>query len=208
MLPFDAAMPLAAPCAMPSRAADASPDLGRPDGSGRSVLGALGDDIAARAGASIGRLSLVARRLWRPCAAPGSTRPRRRSRRMRAAARGSMPNRRGRRWGNSAQSRWRSCGSAASMVPGQNVFTRLLRGTRAPRRQAGPCVQPHPRRRHRAGDRRRLRPFVPTASSTSSTTSRRRRAIRSLIAAKLLGIEPPPGIVDGRRRARCSRRWR
>ena len=41
--------------------------------------------------------------------------------------------------------------------PGQNALVQVARGQREADRQAGPGLQPHPCRRHRAGDRRGVR---------------------------------------------------
>ena len=92
------------------------------------------------------------------------------------------------RGGSTPGARWAHARGAAGRDPAarrhlrsgtERAWSDCLRGRGAAHRQAGPGVQPHPRRRHRAGDRRRLRPPAPTASSMSPTTSRPRRAIRS-----------------------------
>ena len=65
------------------------------------------------------------------------------------------------------------------------------RRARAPRRQAGARIQPHP---CRPISRRRSTPpsrAKPTASSTSPTTSPRAYSDQVLLAAKLLGVDPP-----------------
>ena len=63
--------------------------------------------------------------------------------------------------------------------PGRSAIDSLARWHRAPHRQAGPGVQPHPRRRHRDALSRRIAQPDRTASTMSPTTSRRRRRTSS-----------------------------
>ena len=171
MLAFDAASP-SDEVRSGRRGGDASPDLGHARRSRRSDRRRARERDRGRADARGDRLSLVAGRLWRSQRRVGR---RDRDDDSRARARRRAAPRRAGVAGAGTQARRAGRGAAARrhLRPRAERVHAAAHRTRAPRRQAGTRVQPHPRRRHRAGDRRRVRDARPTASSTSPTTSPR-----------------------------------
>ena len=173
------------------RGGDASPDLRRPDRSRRSDprVARRRDRVARRSFESIVYLSSLGVYGDHDGAWVDET-----ATTIPAHARGGARLRAEQAWqalGRAARRSGRGAAARRHLRAGAERVHAAARRARAPRRQAGPRVQPHPCRRHRAGDRRRLRAQAPTASSTSPTTSPRAYSDQVLLAAKLLGIEPP-----------------
>ena len=167
----------------------------RRDEAGDPVLAAAARQSGERhAAAALDRLSLDRRRLWRPSAAPGSTRPAnagrcRGARCMRVAA----------------EQDWLALGRETRLPvailrlsgiygPGRNAFVNLANGTAQAAGQAGPGVQPHPCRRHRRRARgiSRERQLGGIFNVTDDLPAPPQDVVA--YAAELMGVAPPPEI--------------
>ena len=146
----------------------------------------------AAAPAGVGRLSLDHRGLRRPAGRLGR-RGRARSRRSTSAAAGGWRRRRA----------WLATGLPVHRLPARRHLRAgaqrprpAARGAGAAGGEAGPGLQPHPRRRHRRGVLARLDGAARTRGgpTTSPTTSRRRREDVIAYAAELLGMPAPPEV--------------
>ena len=190
------------------RGGDASPDLGRRRAkSGDPIAAALGTEIASAPKLAVDRLSLLARRLWRP------------RRRLGRRDRDDDPGARARRRAGSPPSRpgRRSAGKRGVPVavlrlagiygPGQNVFTRLLAG------RAHRVAKPgHVFNRIHVAD---IAQAIDAAFAQQGRRrlQRHRRRARGLFRSGADGGETArhrsaEGTVDGGGAAQSSRRWR
>ena len=187
---------------------DASPAFGHtPAESGDPIAAALGERDRSRADARGDRLSLLARRLWRPRRRVGR---RDRNDDPRACARrraARMPSRRGRRWDASAAFRSRCCGLPASMAPDRTCSRGCSPGA--------PTASPSRDTCSTASTSSDIAQAIDAAFATQGgrRLQRHRRRARGLFRSGADGGEAArhrsaEGAVDGGGARDRSRRWR